>query len=456
MNTHRRNFLKKTLHGLPLLASSSSLIALACDNNLISAAKDKTVVVVGAGISGLAASKSLQESGFKVIVLESQDRVGGRLRTNRSLGLAFDEGASWIHGTRKNPITDLAKEAGMTTFETVDKSRKSYDIGGVLRNSELYQNSEDEFYKILKNMMKSGKANESFETVFNKLYLEKSNDRLWKFLLSTFLTFDTGDLDKLSSLLYYEGEEYGGVEVIATNGYDNIPNYLAKGLDVRLNQKVSKIDYTSEKVKVQHNNGVLSADFVLVTVPLGVLKAQAIDFEPALPNFKQTAIQKIGMSCVNKFFLKWETAFWDDVQYITYTPEIPDKFNYFVNIKKFSPNYNALMTFAYADYARQTETMSDSQVIAEIMNHLRDIYGKNIPNPTKMLRTKWQSNENAFGAYSYTAVGTEMQHFDDLSAEVNNRLFFAGEHTEKDYFSTAHGAYLSGVREAEKINQLIN
>ncbi len=452
MNIYRRNFLKKTLHGL---VTSSSLFAFSCEDKRIHGALDKTVVVVGAGISGLAAAKCLQEKGFNVIVLEAQDRVGGRLRTNRSLGVAFDEGASWIHGIRRNPITDLAKDAGMATFETLDESQKSYDIGGVLRNSELYQNTEDEFYRVIKNMMKNGKANESFETVFNQLYPEKSKDRLWKFLISAFLTFDTGDLDKLSSLLYYEGEEYGGVEVIATNGYDNIPNYLAKSLDVRLNQKVSKIDYTSEKVKVHHSNGVLSADFVLVTVPLGVLKAQAIDFQPALPIFKQTAIQKVGMSCVNKFFMTWETAFWDDVQYITYTPEIPDKFNYFVNIKKYNSNHNALMTFAYAEYARQTETMSDSQVIAEIMNHLRDIYGKNIPNPTKMLRTKWQSNENAFGAYSFTAVGTEMQHFDDLAAEVNNRLFFAGEHTEKDYFSTAHGGYLSGVREAEKIVDLV-
>ncbi len=452
MNIYRRNFLKKTLHGL---ATSSSLFALACKDKIIPGALEKTVVIVGAGISGLAAAKCLQEKGFKVIVLEAQDRVGGRLRTDRSLGVPFDEGASWIHGIRRNPITDLAKDAGMVTFETLDESQKSYDIGGVLRNSELYQNTEDEFYRVIKNMMKNGKANESFETVFNQLYPEKSNDRLWKFLLSTFLTFDTGDLDKLSSLLYYEGEEYGGVEVIATNGYDNIPIFLAKGLDVRLNQKVSKIDYTSEKVKVQHNNGILSADFVLVTVPLGVLKAQVIDFEPALPNIKQTAIQKVGMSCVNKFFLIWETAFWDDVQYITYTPEIPDKFNYFVNIKKFSPNHNALMTFAYADFARKTESMTDELVIAEIMVHLRDIYGKNIPNPTKMLRTKWQSNVNAFGAYSYTAISTEMQHFDDLAAEVNNKLFFAGEHTEKDYFSTAHGAYLSGRREAEKIVDLV-
>lgn len=455
MNIHRRNFLKKTFSGLPLLATSPSLLALACEDKIIPAAKDKTVVVVGAGISGLTAARDLQKVGFKVIVLESQDRVGGRLRTDRSLGLAFDEGASWIHGIRRNPITDLAQEAGMTTLETLDESLKSYDVGGVLRKSEVYDKAEEEFYTVLKTMMKSGNENQSFETVFNKLYPAKSNDRLWRFLLSSFVTFDTGDLDKLSSLLYDEGEEYGGAEVIATNGYDNIPKFLAKGLDVRLNQKVSKIDYTSEKISVYHNAGVLSADFVVVSVPLGVLKAQVINFVPALPKLKQTAIQKVGMSCVNKFVLVWETAFWDDVQYISYTPEIRDKFNYFVNIKKFSPNHNALMTFAYANFARQTETMSDIQVTAEIMNHLRDIYGKNIPNPTKMLRTKWQSNEHSYGAYSFTAVGTEMRHFDELAAAENNKLFFAGEHTEKNYFSTAHGAYLSGLREAEKVIQLI-
>jgi monoamine oxidase len=168
----------------------------------------------------------------------------------------------------------------------------------------------------------------------------------------------------------------------------------------------------------------------------------------------QLAIDKIGMNCVNKFLLTWNTAFWDDVQYISYTPVSKDKFNYFVNVKKFNPSVNALMTFAYADYARQTETMTDAQIIGEVMSHLKDIYGTSIPNPTNLLRTKWQANENAFGAYSYTAVSTEMKHFEDLAATINNKVFFAGEHTEVDYFSTAHGAYLSGLREANKIINL--
>ena len=213
-------------------------------------------------------------------------------------------------------------------------------------------------------------------------------------------------------MIYNEGEEFGGVEKIATNGYDTIATYLAKNLNILLNQRVIAIDYSNSKIKVNHSGGLSEADFVLVTVPLGILKANKIQFNPSLPAAKQTAIEKVGMNCVNKFLLTWETAFWDDVQYISYTPEIRDKFNYFVNIKKINPTLNALMTFAYADYARKTETMTDSEVINEIMTHLKDIYGKNIPNPMHLLRTKWQSNENSFGAYSYTAVETQMKHFD--------------------------------------------
>jgi monoamine oxidase len=290
--------------------------------------------------------------------------------------------------------------------------------------------------------------------VFNGTYPSKANDRLWQFFLSTYVTFDTGDLNKLSSLLYNEGEEFSGVEKIATNGYDTIATYLANGLDVQLNQRVTKIDYTAAKIKITHNGNISEADYVIVTVPLGVLKANKIQFTPALPIDKQFAISKIGMNCVNKFLLTWNAAFWDDVQYISYTPVIKDKFNYFVNVKKFHPSVNALMTFAYADYARQTEAMTDAQVIDEIMLHLKDIYGTGIPSPTKMLRTKWQTNENAFGAYSYTVVGTEMQHFNYIAEAVNNKVFFAGEHTEVDYYSTAHGAYLSGLREANKIINL--
>ncbi|HNF48428.1 MAG TPA: FAD-dependent oxidoreductase [Chitinophagales bacterium] len=450
----RRHFLKKTLTNLPVLIAAPTLIAASCNKEVLNP-NDLTIVVVGAGISGLAAAKKLKNKGFKVIVMEAQDKVGGRLRTNRTLGVAFDEGASWIHGIAGNPIIALAQEAGMSSIFADDTSIKSYDMGGFTRSASTYTSAEDEFYTIIESMMSYGSTDKSFETVFNARYPDKINDRLWKFLLSAYMTFDTGDLDKLSSLLYFEGEEYTGGERLVSNGYETIATYLANGLDIMLNQRVSSIDYSEKKIKVTHNALVTDADYVIVSVPLGVLKNNSISFTPALPSAKQTAIQKLGMNCVNKFLLTWDSAFWDDVHYISYTPEIKDKFNYFVNVKKINSSVNALMTFAYANYARQTETMTDAQVINEIMLHLKDMYGNSIPNPTHFLRTKWNSNINSFGSYSYTAVGSEMRHFEDIAEEVNNKLFFCGEHTEVDYFSTVHGAYLSGIREADKIIDLL-
>ena len=168
----RRKFLKNTLTALPL---SGTILTSACQTISKIDPKTKSIIIIGAGISGLAAAKKLHDKGFNVTVLEAQNRVGGRLRTNRSLGVSFDEGASWIHGIDKNPITTLAQEAGMGTFTTVeDQSKKSYDIGGVLRSETAYQKTEDEYYGMLDTLMKNGNTSQSFETVFNKFIPRKS------------------------------------------------------------------------------------------------------------------------------------------------------------------------------------------------------------------------------------------------------------------------------------------
>jgi phytoene dehydrogenase-like protein len=243
----RRKFLKKSLKGLPLILVTPSLLS-SCDNDENNRKQNgKSVIIIGAGISGLAAAKKLQENGFDVTVLEAQDKVGGRLRTDRRLGFAFDEGASWIHGTNGNPITNLAQQAGMKTAFTDDDSLVCYDINGVLRSDTLFENTEADFEAMLATLKTNGSATQSFETVFNSLYPNRANDRLWKFFLSTYITFDLGDLDKLSSILYDEGEEFTGEERIATNGYDTIPVWLAQGLNIQMNQRVSKIDYSNEK-----------------------------------------------------------------------------------------------------------------------------------------------------------------------------------------------------------------
>ena len=146
---------------LPLLAWAASGIA---------AAAGPSVIVVGAGISGLAAARKLHDRGLAVTVLEAQDRVGGRLRTDRSLGVAFDEGASWIHGVKGNPLVPLAARAGAETYATRDRDRAAFDVGGGRYPDRIYGKTEDELYEILDRLMEEGRAGESFAEVFAAQY----------------------------------------------------------------------------------------------------------------------------------------------------------------------------------------------------------------------------------------------------------------------------------------------
>jgi monoamine oxidase len=451
----RRKFIKKTVTGLPLLFGTPTLLASCGKENENVIPNGKTVVVIGGGISGLAAAKKLKENGFTVIVLEAQEKVGGRIRTDRSLGVAFDEGASWIHGPRGNPITSLATQAGANTFLTSDDSVEVFNTNGIAYSDTVLTKAESQFESALNAVRSAGTQTKSFQTVFNSLYPTQANDKLWKYMLSAYLEFSTGgDISKLSSKFFDDDEEFNGDDVIITNGYDKVTDFMAQGLEIRLNTRVTGINYANTKVVITANGSNIQADYVVVSVPLGVLKNNVIAFTPSLPANKIDAISNTNIGNVNKFLLTWKTPFWDpDLQYIGYTPDTKGKFNYFLNIKKFTPS-NGLMTFALGDYATVTENLSDSQIINEIMLHLKGIYGNSIPSPSNFLRTKWGQNINSFGAYSYPTNGSTSADFDTLANQVNNKIFFAGEHTEREYRGTVHGAYLSGIREADKIIDL--
>lgn len=451
----RRKFIKDTLTGLPLIILTPSLFSSCRKEDVDIEPNGKTVLVIGAGISGLAAARKLKQNGFDVIVLEAQNKVGGRVRTDRTPGVAFDEGASWIHGPNGNPIESLAEQSGAATFLTDDDSVKVFDTNGLAYSDSVLTNSEDQFNSALNAVEDAGTATQSFEQVFNALYPTQADNRLWKYMLSAYLEFNTGgDVSELSSRYFYDDEEFSGKDVIVTNGYDKVTDFLAQDLDVRLNTRVNAIDYSENKVRVTANGETLEGEYAIISVPLGVLQNNIISFTPNLPAEKTTAISNLKMGNVNKFLLVWDSAFWDtSLQYIGYTPAIKGKFNYFLNVKKFTPA-NALMTFAFGNYATQTEAMTDAQIAGEIMQHLKVIYGNNIPDPIDIRRTKWKQNENSFGAYSFPANGATPNDFDQLAKAVNNNLFFAGEHTERAYKGTVHGAYLSGIREADKIIDL--
>ena len=450
----RRHFIETTLFALPYLALGTPLTSCDKADDLPTLTTDKSIIIIGAGMAGLAAAKYFKNRGINVTVLEAQDRVGGRLKTNRSLGIAFDEGASWIHGPKGNPVTILANRAGSITCQTDDEEIDIYDVDGTIYPDEQFDSAEATFESILENF--TGSVDQSFATAFYAQYPQYQGDRLWTYFLSSYLEFDTGgDISELSSLDFYDDEAFRGKDLIITNGFDTVAEYLAQGLDIRLNTAVSEIDYTSNGVKLVTDMGDFNADFIISTIPLGVLKAQTVVFTPPLEGEIAAAISNLKMGSVNKFLCIWDTPFWDtDLHYIGYTSEEKGKFSYFLNLRKYT-TANGLMAFSFGDYSKQTELMTEAEIIDDIMANLRSIYGSSIPDPTNFLRTQWFSDPFSRGSYSFATSGVRSSEFTKFEAAVDNKLFFAGEHTSRDYRGTVHGALLSGVRAAEQIAELL-
>jgi len=416
--------------------------------------KKKSVIIIGGGISGLAAAHKLKSEHIDVLVLEAQSVLGGRLKTDRTNGVVFDEGASWIHGPLDNPISALAQKAKMQTVVTKDSSLIVYNEEGELYGSTDLDNNEDRFNFILDDI--GGRKNISVFDYFNKHYPELLKDNLWIYMLSAYLEFDSGgDITKLSSKYFYDDKAFKGEDQIVTNGYDKIIEYLSHEIPVELNTIVNQIDYTNKTVEIITNKDTYYADYVLVTVPLGVLKKESIVFSPTLRRKTYKAIEYLQMGTVNKFLCVWDDAFWNvNKQYIGYTSKEKGKFNYFLNIKKIN-NDNALMTFAFGEYSKETEEMNDSEIEDAIMEHLRKIYGESIPSPKVVKRTYWNSNPFTYGSYSYVGLGGKSRYYNYFSQPKKSHLYFAGEHTSKDFRGTVHGAYLSGIREANRILKVI-
>ena len=207
------------------------------------------VIIVGGGISGLAAAKELKEHNIDVLVLEAQDKVGGRLRTDRSLGIDFDEGASWIHGPKGNPITVLSDKAGIQTYLTPDTSLVVYDEEGNVYNNQLLDDQEDLYNGILEEI--GGKKSLSVYEYIKAEYPKLLKDNLWMYMWSAFLEFDTGgDIKHLSAKYFYDDEEFKGEDRIVTNGYDKITDFLATDVPIELNTIVNGINYSGKTIKV--------------------------------------------------------------------------------------------------------------------------------------------------------------------------------------------------------------
>lgn len=318
------------------------------------------VIVIGAGIAGLAAAHALQAGGHKVVVLEARDRIGGRIWTNHDLGVPLELGASWIHGIDyRSPIRFLAQKYEM---------------------------------------------------------------------------------------LHADGAS-------ALSGFEQVYADIAKGLDIHLNQVVYQIHYNDRGVAIGTHNGIYQAQHAVVTLPLGVLQSGQVAFHPELPERKKQAISRLDAGNLNKVYLRFPHVFWDQSQSAISFDSSAQHLSEFLSLYKYTKQPVLLGSYSSAP-GDEIEAWTDQQIVDHAMQSLRKQYGAQIPQPIDAKITRWASDPYSRGSYTaYTGASTP-DDMDIVAETVANRLFFAGEATNRADYASVHGAYLSGVREAEKIMSL--
>jgi monoamine oxidase len=451
---NRRAFM--TLFGMTLIGCMSN----ACDNlTLEKSSNKKRIIVIGAGLAGLAAARKLQQQGNEVIVVEARNRIGGRIWTSTKwTDMPLDFGATWIHGVTGNPLTNLAEEIKSTRLITNYDRAITYNLlGKPLSNSEKARMDElrKQVFKAL-TKAQNNEANISIRQAVEPLIQQFDSSteayRFINFILNSEIEHEySGSAARLSTRWYDNDKKFKGDDVFFVQGFKSITEFLANELQIELGQVVKEIQWHQSPIRVTTQKTEFVADHVVVTLPLGVLQAQQVVFSPKLPPDKQNAIAKLGMGVLNKCYLRFEEAFWPtDVDWIGYVSEKHGEWTEWVSFMRAS-NIPVLLGFNAADRGREIESWSDRQIVESAMQTLATIYGLDIPKPIDYQITRWATDPFSLGSYSYNPVGTEPSMRRDLAAPLKKLVFFAGEASNQDYFGTAHGAYFSGLRAAQEI-----
>ena len=425
------------------------------------AVKQKRIVVIGAGLAGLTAAHELQRQGHEVVVLEARQRVGGRIWTSRQWADApLDFGATWIHGVRGNPLTTLADHLQARRLSTSYNRAVTYHTTGKpLTNGEQKRLDalRNQVYQALQQAQKQThdrSLQQTIEPLLNQFPAGSEAQRFIRFILSSEMEQEyAGSAAQMSAHWYDSAKAFDGSDALFADGFDIITAFLAQGLSIKLGQVVQAIDWQASPVHVVTQEATFTADQVVITLPLGVLQAQQVQFSPPLPQTKQDAIAKLGMGVLNKCYLRFPHAFWSDkADWLEYIPTKPGEWTEWVSFKRVA-NQPILLGFNAAERGRAIEAWSDQQIVASAMQTLRTLFGSTIPEPLDYQLTRWANDPFALGSYSFNAVGCTPATRKALAAPVANKLFFAGEATQYDYFGTAHGAYLSGVRVASDVQR---
>ncbi|WP_375163546.1 flavin monoamine oxidase family protein [Microbacterium sp.] len=241
-----------------------------------------------------------------------------------------------------------------------------------------------------------------------------------------------------------------GDEVVFPDGYDVLSQHLAHGLDMRLGHAVTRIEW-SDRVSIRTAEGDFRADTAVVTLPVGVLRSDSVEFVPALPQVNFEALLRLDMNAFEKVFLRFPSSFWDAGVYAIRQQGPQGGWWHSWYDLTAVHGEPTLLTFAAGDAARCTREWDDARVAESVMAQLRRLYGERTVSPTRIHRTAWQDDPFARGSYAYMKAGATTADHDDLAAPIGRVLHIAGEATWTADPATVAGAMFSGHRAAERI-----
>jgi monoamine oxidase len=399
------------------------------------------VAIIGAGAAGLGAAHALQGSGLSVIVLEARNRIGGRAWTvQASPDVIFDVGCGWLHSGDKNSFVPIA---GLLDFEINMDLPPWSDraFGEVFPEAERkdFVRAIDAFYE------RVSEAAEEGEDAPASRYLEPGNR--WNPMIDAVSTYVNGcELDRVSihDMDAYE-DTYFNWRVRA--GYGALIAAYGASCPVTLNCNVTLIDHSSKRIRLETSLGTLTAAKVIVTVPTNLIADEAIRFSPPLPD-KVDAARGLPLGVDDKVTLALEGA-----------GAFPKEGNLrgatmrtamgTYHIRPFGQP--CIDGFFGGRFARELEDAGDGAIAAQSIDEIAGYLGNDIRRKLKPLaESRWARDPFARGSYSHALPG----HAGDravLAAPVDGRLFFAGEATSPNFFTTAHGARDSGERAAKEV-----
>jgi monoamine oxidase len=424
---------------------------------------DADVLVIGAGMAGLTAARALAEAGVRVLVLEAQNRVGGRILTERIGDQVIELGAEFVHG-RPPELLALIEEAGLTLTER-DGAMLSFEDGRLTGSGE---EESDDLFSPLEALENLAGPDLSFAEFLEREELAhlSAEDRFA--LIGYVEGFNAADHRTISAISLgaqqkAEDAMEGDRAFHVVGGYDQLPEYLARCIEhsggaLRADTRVQRIDWRPGRVAVTTNQGSFSARRAVVTLPLGVLQSGRVVFEPA-PGAILEQARRLHMGQVSRITLHLRERFWE-----TLPPQPELSQLSFLFTRGGMPSVwwtthpapgRTLTGWTGGPRSAKLLGLSAEALGRLACDRLAEVFGLDTAYVREQMlgcsTHNWQADPNALGAYSYIGVGG-MDAPARMAEPVAETLYFAGEHTDTTgQWGTVHAAMRSGLRAARQV-----